>query len=84
MKKYKIRRTIFEDINLDENQVMKLSEAARILDLATVGSVKSLMKTGRLSWIEDPGKYQGRLLVLRSEVEELARKRRQAGGVDGG
>lgn len=76
MKTYKIRGIVFEDIELDESKVFTLAEAARMLNLATVGSVKSLMKTGRLSWIEDPGKYHGRLLVLRSEVEALANRRK--------
>jgi hypothetical protein len=69
-KKYKIQRTIYEDIDVDPDELMTVADAARELGVA-LSTMKSNVTAGRFTVIIDPDKtWQGRKLLLKKEVEE--------------
>jgi len=74
-----IRRVTYEDIELDPGDVVSMREAADILDMTTQG-VGSAMNRERLTELVDPDASlaKQRRYLLRSEVEELAARKRRA------
>jgi hypothetical protein len=68
--KYKIMRITYEDVDLDPDELMTLTEAAKELG-ASLRTVKSNAEAGRMTLVLDNSKsYHGRKLVLKKEVEE--------------
>ena len=68
---------------MQEDEVMTLAEAARQLG-TSINAVKNHMKNGTLTWIENPkAEYHGKLLVVRREVMELAKKRQKGKHAEG-
>lgn len=69
-KKYKIQCTVYEDIDVDPDDLMTVADAARELGVA-LSTKKSNVTAGRFMVIIDPDKtWQGRKLLLKKEVEE--------------
>ena len=74
MGSYLIRKIIYEPVDMDKDDLMTFSEAAKVLGLA-LNTVRTNAEAGRMTLVIDPDRnYQARRLVLRSEVEDLKRK----------
>jgi hypothetical protein len=72
---YQIRRITYETVDMDKDDLMTLSEAARELGLS-LQTVRTNAEAGRMTLVIDPDRnYQARRLVLRSEVEALKKER---------
>lgn len=69
----------YEDVDLKAEDVLTISEAARLLDM-TIQGLGAAINRGQLTEIVDPDAItqQGRRFVLRSEVEPLAERRQRA------
>lgn len=70
---YKVRKVIFEPVEIPDTEVMTVSQAAKALGI-TINGVKQKMKDGGLTWLELDSTKQGRQRVLRREVETMKRK----------
>jgi len=74
MNTYRVRRLVpvYEDVALNEGDLLTMTEAARLLGMSVQG-VRSAIENGRLDMVEDSGAPQshGRCKVLRSQVEGL-------------
>ena len=73
------RVVFYEDVDLEAEDVVAISEAARLLGM-TIQGVGAAINRGQLTEIVDPDAItqQGRRFVLRAEVEPLAEARRRA------
>lgn len=79
MAKFRLRKITWEDIDLDESDVMTFSEAARELD-ASVSTVITNAEAGRLSLVlrEDEEKpWNVKRMVLREEIEAWKERDRE-------
>ena len=77
MGSYLIRKITYEPVDMDKDDLMTFSEAAKELGLS-LHTIKTNAEAGRMTLVIDPDRnYQARRLVLRSEVEELKRKREE-------
>ena len=79
MPKYLIRRITWEEVDLEADQVMTLSDAARQLD-KSLNTVIGNAEAGRLTMVvkEEEGKpWATKRMVLKEEIEDW--KEREAG-----
>jgi len=67
---YQIRRTIYEEIDLEPDKLITIAEAARMLG-SSLTSVISNLDAGRLTEVINPSARlrQARRLLLRAEVD---------------
>jgi hypothetical protein len=67
---YKIKRIIYEDIDVDRGDLMTLAEAAREIGIS-LSTMRNHVSTGRFTCILDLDKtWQDHRLVLKTEVEQ--------------
>ena len=73
------RVVLYEDVEVEADDVLGISEAAGILGM-TIQGLGAAINRGQLTEIVDPDAVapQGRRFVLRSEVEPLAERRQRA------
>ena len=70
----------YEDVEIKPEEVMSLKEVSQVLEISIEGA-SSLVDRGRLTELVDPdalSRFKNRRFALRSEVEELAARRKRA------
>jgi len=75
--KYLVRQVIYQESDVDEENLMPMKEAAETLGLTLPGLVR-MIERGQLTEYVDSsrqGARKGRRYVLRKEVEELRKRR---------
>ncbi len=74
--KCQVKRVIYEEIEIDEDETMTLMDAAKELGITEPG-IYNAIKRGSLSEIIVPGvaKHRGSHRVLRKEVEQLKHRK---------
>lgn len=79
--KFKIRRVVYEVVEVEPRELMSIANASRVLGM-TIDGVRSAIDRGKLTVFIDPEALEQRYrrFVLRSEVEEMA-ARRERGAV---
>lgn len=66
---YKVRRIIYEEKEIDRDELVTIAEASEILDISIQG-VGSALNRGEFTEVIDPyARFHGKRLLLRSEVE---------------
>ena len=73
---YQIRRTVYEEIELEPDQLVTIAEAARMIG-SPLTSVVSNLDAGRLTEVINPSARlrQARRLLLRDEVVRWGKTR---------
>lgn len=71
----KIRKVIYEEINIDRARLITLSEAARQLGMTLQGVSHAIDRGELAEIIDEHAPYQGRRLVELSEVAVYAERR---------
>jgi excisionase family DNA binding protein len=69
------RETVYDEVELDPLDVMTVKEAADLLGVR-MPTINGYIDHGTVTLVENPavGQHQGRRLLLRNEVNQLARR----------
>jgi hypothetical protein len=72
---YKVRVTDYKPVNLKEEDLMTVAEAAKTLGLSMPGVIRAIERGTLTEVIDENAGYHGRRLLLKTEVKRLARER---------
>lgn len=76
---FKKRVVKYEPVDVDLAQLVPLAEAARMLDMSMPGVIRAIERGSLTEIVDDAAGYHGRRLLLRSEVEKMAREKKGEG-----
>jgi hypothetical protein len=82
MARYLIEKVIQDEVEADPDNLVTIRQASDLLNLA-VQTISTMADAGRLTILIDPAakKRQARRLLLRAEVEALARARQDPASI---